>query len=466
MARDPEMNSAEADQGERSLGTAWVVLSSVTALVPVYYLPLPVLSIGAHQVEPGKYWSFAFVLAVLLWRTVRRDGRILPWPASPINWAIAGSLGVGAVSLVNAADPASGAGKLAYFSVTGPLVYLLSTWLRPSSGMRVIRAMVVVGAVVAGYGVFEYALGVDPIFAGWFNKYNAYYTGPERAPSSVGNPISLGAYLSALVPFALYLVYLEPKRFAHYLASALLLSGIAVTFSRAAWVAVAVGAVVLIGKRWRAVLHRRWLLVSLGTAAVILVLVFSLLQRPWLPDALDGVYRMLHFPKTEEPRLSRFSTTGRMLADHPVLGVGFGQYTLVYDQYMGDAPANGVRTADNMYLMVAGETGLIGLAIFLAILWQVWLRFLRASRDGDGAAEKMLARAYLAAMATMCVNMVFWDPLNHPVMRVVFWMLLGMGMGVAVARPSVPESARISGQQDAGEAVPRAGGSALALDAG
>lgn len=453
-------------QEDASLGVAWIVLSSLTALVPVYCLPPLVLPLGAHQIPIGKYWSFAFVLTVLLWKTVTRNEGILPWPASPVNWAIAGSVAVGALSLINAVDRAEAASKLGYFTVTGLLVYLLSTRLGPRAGMRVLRAMVVVGAVVAGYGILEYALGRSPIFAAWYAKHNLYYGGYDRASSSIGNPIALGAYLGALAPLAYYLAYLEPKRPGHYLTCALLLGGVGVAFSRAGWVAAAFGIAVFIGRRWRAVLRRRRLMACIAVAAAALMLLFSLLERPWQQDTGDGLYRMLHFPVTEEGRLNRYGTTGNMLVEHPFLGVGFGQYTRVYDRYAVGSLADWIKTSDNMYLMVAGETGLTGLAFFLAILWLVWSRLLHASRESGGAPEKMLTRAYLAAMATMCVNMVFWDPLNHPVMRVVFWMLLGMGMGSVVARPSVLDPAKISGQAGAEEDVPRAGGSALALDAG
>ena len=68
-------------------------------------------------------------------------------------------------------------------------------------------------------------------------------------------------------------------------------------------------------------------------------------------------------------RLQIWSRTVSSIAAHPVLGVGYGNYPVILQENISDAKRG--SSAHNIYLDVAAETGIFGLAAFLAILGEI-----------------------------------------------------------------------------------------------
>ncbi|MGZ9166332.1 MAG: O-antigen ligase family protein, partial [Anaerolineales bacterium] len=68
-----------------------------------------------------------------------------------------------------------------------------------------------------------------------------------------------------------------------------------------------------------------------------------------------------------------------MFRDHPLIGVGTGNFNENYQNYarrLGIEVRRDPRSAHSLYLEVAAERGLLGLAVFFAILssvyWSLW----------------------------------------------------------------------------------------------
>jgi O-antigen ligase len=72
-------------------------------------------------------------------------------------------------------------------------------------------------------------------------------------------------------------------------------------------------------------------------------------------------------------RISQAEQAIDLISANPVLGTGFNNYTLRLKQLFPQAPAFDLQPVHNIYLLLAGETGLVGLILFLlaifAILW-------------------------------------------------------------------------------------------------
>ncbi len=89
-------------------------------------------------------------------------------------------------------------------------------------------------------------------------------------------------------------------------------------------------------------------------------------------------------------RFALLQTAGRMVADHPVLGVGLGAYAHANRDYN---PALGAYDTHNTYVNIAAETGLPGLILFLAMMVSLLREAIAARRYADrlgsssGAAE-------------------------------------------------------------------------------
>ena len=104
--------------------------------------------------------------------------------------------------------------------------------------------------------------------------------------------------------------------------------------------------------------------------------------------AYFGLTDVLSQPVTDEnfsvlERVAHWVAAQRMWALAPWLGVGPGNYAQVYPQVRLPQWEDALGHAHNIYLNVAAETGLIGLAAYLALMVTalafVWQQ-LRASR--------------------------------------------------------------------------------------
>ena len=146
-----------------------------------------------------------------------------------------------------------------------------------------------------------------------------------------------------------------------------------------------------------------------------------------------------------------------MWSDHPVIGVGYGNYVVRFAEYnrrhglspqLGEAP-------HNLYLEIASETGLIGLGLWLAVVVTAFrsLAFLRRrSRAPDGSATENLPEGLSLALVAFLVTSMFL----HGSYPMAFWLLVAISFaaGQLESRPESTEGAAVP----APEPAPVAGG--------
>jgi len=131
---------------------------------------------------------------------------------------------------------------------------------------------------------------------------------------------------------------------------------------------------------------------------IVLVIVALFLVSPVSP--LD---RILHptYSDTEssDARLQLWSIAFRIIADHPIVGVGLWQFAPYLRKYMPPGVDLGFLVPHNTYLEVTVELGLVGLALFLAMFFFSLLNLSRirkaARKSGD---------AFMYSMATAIGN--------------------------------------------------------------
>ena len=181
-----------------------------------------------------------------------------------------------------------------------------------------------------------------------------------------------------------------------------------------------------------------------GSNVVGRVLLVSIMLSPVMQNALwsqsldritstmawrtsDGLDRLLNFRESEKFRIQQYWVAGQLLVKHPVLGLGHGQFVEWFSKENTVLHVlSHARTTENMFLMIMAETGLLGLVSFLCFLIHSGRQlYLDHSRTSE---------AVLSAAIGCLVGMMFWDALNFPVVRVLFWSCIGLAM--ACARPS------------------------------
>ena len=249
-------------------------------------------------------------------------------------------------------------------------------------------------AVAASAYAIVQALGADPIT--WVDLDSK-----ARPFATLGNPDFYGQFLSVLViasaaAFIFCGSALGPLRWAVAalgLESAVLMVIVA---TRGSVIGVIAGLFV-IGLLWlrRTGATRRALSrLALAGAALVVALAVVVFATP-----LGGRLFALADSPEVSGRILIYTAAARIFADHPILGVGFENFAVVYPQYEEAEGLKNNRTqtsAHSWLLHTAATTGIVGLVTLLALLVAFALHAWQRARDADAPAL-LVATAAIAA---------------------------------------------------------------------
>ena len=157
------------------------------------------------------------------------------------------------------------------------------------------------------------------------------------------------------------------------------------------------------------------------------------------PDQGYGLYIIDYFEYLGfGARFSYSQTAYQVYEDYPILGVGLGNYAFYFDEYLPDQPLAAVPevlrlvvpekgrsrliTPKNLFLRIMSETGLIGLATFLAFIVAIFGCTLNLWLSPDLETRYWGTAGLLAMMAFIMVAFSF-DSFAIPNMWVVFGLI-------------------------------------------
>ena len=155
-------------------------------------------------------------------------------------------------------------------------------------------------------------------------------------------------------------------------------------------------------------------------------------------------------------RFAVLQTAGRIIADHPVLGVGLGAYAHVNRDYN---PVLGAYDTHNTYVNITAETGLPGLALFLAMVLSVLAAARAAHRRADQLAPdqgETLHWLHLGLIAFLVASV--FGSFSNLAFGYVYLSLLWSASHTAEAGRSMVMSPRFRRTFDADTPVPAAEG--------
>jgi len=302
---------------------------------------------------------------------------------------------------------------------------------------RVVRVLIVCAFAAAALGIFLYVVA-DQISADLAIRALSalgrlgYPAGPGvlryirddpqlpmRATSTSVDPNVLGSLLN------LTLVAAVPQLFApcpvirrRYLAPMLGVMALCLglTISRGSLVGVGVALAVVATLRYR----KLWLL--------LLVALALLLTLPQTQDYVAHFIQGVQFEDlATQMRLGEYKDAFILIGRYPWLGVGFAGSPDI-DTYIG---------VSNVYLLIAEQMGLVGLASFLVVIGVFFARFWRA-RDLAAAAPELeplwwgLHAGLVGALVGGIFDHYFFNlDFHHSV--TLFWLVVGLGTAATEA---------------------------------
>jgi O-antigen ligase len=189
------------------------------------------------------------------------------------------------------------------------------------------------------------------------------------------------------------------------------------TFSRAAWVGLAVGGAVWLVLRGRRI--PRWQWISLGGAAALTGLAFGLIYLPFL-NARVSVTESIE-QRSVADRVIYSEMAWRAIGESPLIGWGMGNFPWRASYYLTftDYDLRG-QQVHNIYLAAWAELGVVGLGVGIVAMG------LGVVSSLFGRWPSPLAAAFLACLIAWAIIGLFdhypWTILQ---MQLVCWGLLG-----------------------------------------
>jgi O-antigen ligase len=108
-------------------------------------------------------------------------------------------------------------------------------------------------------------------------------------------------------------------------------------------------------------------------------------------------------------RYGAFLMTGRVLHDHPFLGLGQGLFEENYARYRPEQMSPLIPSPDNQYLRRLMETGIIGFAALLWALGAYALKIVTSLRKGLAREQHTLLAGLAGGLLAGCAAFFFFD---------------------------------------------------------
>ena len=353
-----------------------ILLFVLAFTTPITFGKAFIISSGRFSLTKGAgiNLSDVLVLMLLLLFLARRATRkteigFFPWVTIPmLIWLILSSF-----SLLAARDE-----QLVIIQLINMFKLLLLCWVVANSVVNEVDVtFAIIGLLLAvlfqaGVGIYQGVTG-HPVGLGFLSENATVFQQNlgdrlvNRVQGTMGHPNSYALYLTTVTPFALGLLFSKTRISLKILVVTLLclvIVALIYSLSRSSWFDFLLILSIIL------TLAVRRKLISLGAAVLVAGIICSIL----LGLILFGTDLILSRLTSDDQgsaygRITLAQTALAIIKDHPWVGVGLNNYMLVSPQYDARAYAPEIAfVVHNVYLLIAAETGLIGLMAFLGLL--------------------------------------------------------------------------------------------------
>lgn len=293
--------------------------------------------------------------------------------------------------------------------------------LRHEDRAGVWRALELCILLFAAFGIVQAAMLPDFARIVYPDAPDMWDYQKHRLVSTLLDPNYAGAFIAMGLLVELALMAMG-ERVALWKPSLLALAMV-LTLSRGTLLAFAVGFAVILVVRG---LTRR-IVYLFGAAAAVL-----LLELPRLLAWARTFHKLGVTDASAQARLVSWLRGWTVFRDHPIIGIGFNAWGPVQARYGWEQIAGAQFGIEGGMLFVAVLTGVVGLAVFVAMLGYTIARSRAVWRDASlPAADRGIALGTAAVLVTICVHSLFTNTLFLPAIMAPMWVLCALVFAVA-----------------------------------
>ncbi len=363
---------------------------------------------------PLDLGQLTLIMVLGVWALHMLARRRVELPRSPLNMPLLALIGVFALTLLDTVSLGSGIEELIKWGQIAVVMWLVIDRTRYVSWQWVLAMVILAGLAQAFIGIWQFGLrgdGPEHFLILGDRFYRAY--GSFEQPNPYGGflglilSLAVGLSLGALrPPFVRFVDAFRGKRsikaagviellltrdsarlLAYTVLAGLLLAGLLMSWSRGAWLGFAAAAAAMLFV-WPRRVELGVVLIVVGIMGAALAFQFDL-----LPAAISSrltsftdfisVYDVRGVDINNDnysliERIAHWQAAISMADANPWLGVGLGNYEVVYGDFALINWPYPLGHAHNIYLNMLAETGILGLftylvfwAYVLGLTWQV-----------------------------------------------------------------------------------------------
>lgn len=369
-----------------------------------------------------------FMLLVLFFRRVVFGEEFTGWGKAAVLIGIYTL--IGSLSLIYAPNFDVAKNTLIDYLKDGLIgLTIVITIRRPSTFRSLIWALLAAGIVMGTVSMFQHVSGTYSNLYWGFGQTSTSTDVGVRLEGSIGDPNFYAQILVCLVPLAIERFWNERKvvlRILALWAGVVCTYAIIFTYSRGGFIALLLACAILFIRR------------PPKPVVTILILLGLILSMQIFPTSftarLSSLFSFL--PSANPAGQTDTSLTGRssenavavmIFMDHPILGIGLGNFNQAYQSYsrqLGVDARRVERSAHSLYLETLAERGLVGFLVLISILAITYRDLYLADKRFLSNQLKELADMS-AAVASSLTGYLVAALFLHDAYQGYLWIILG-----------------------------------------
>jgi O-antigen ligase len=405
-------------------------------------------SIGGYDVSITTIALFGLYIGWLFTECANNQTPRTLW-----NWPIVTYTAVVAASLFVATNPQL---SLFYIFLLAQILLLyiyLAGNLSSRDDIVFILTLIIAGGLfecvyMLALAVFGHALGLipasskDTVIFSLLGLKSVVFMPVKGSPftrqgGTIGSCNYAAAYLSILITLALCVRLMNVPRYLRRLTIptiVLAFLALAITFSRGGWIELVLSIAIFAGAlcHQNGISRKMAVALGVGTALILLCL--------YVPNPVSK--RIFSDDNgSAESRIPLMHLADTIIEANPLLGVGANNFAAVMDNYAGNEFRYAwIYTVHNQFLLVASETGFIGLAAYLWIYFNIIRRSWRLWRTRD----ELFAPLGLAIVAGICgfMSHMLMDIFSERALLQLLWVFAALiAVGEMIRRRELVDQA-------------------------
>jgi len=304
------------------------------------------------------------------------------------------------------------------------IFFIIVGEIRDERHIKRIILSISAGIILASFdGIWQVWTGRDFI-RGYAPVVNI---GLVRATAAFKDSNILGIYLSGFAPLIFGLaLYKDKGKKLLIFTSLIALIGVILTYSRPTLLAVYLALFFLSFARMN--------------KAIITILILLLLASPFaLPKPVKDWAKAVDYNPfrfmCNDDRIAVYRNSLNMIKDHPFIGLGANTYMKNYKKYREPREYRNIITKDYMYahnnfLHMAAEIGLLGLGIFIWLLYKLFRESRSIYKKLRNDYLRIVSLSLSVCLIAFLVNGLTESSLYYSRVGIIFWYISGLSLAL------------------------------------